>query len=70
MISVCEWEREGCEDREVMSTLKGQGCRRPGCDVVYQERAWSVMQSGESGSSWPLPHSPDCSEGPAGESWF
>ena len=36
----------------------------------YQESAWSVMQSGESGSSWPLPHSPDCSEGPARESWF
>ena len=46
MISRCEWEREGCDNWEVMSGLKGQGRCWFGCDVVYQGESWSMMQSG------------------------
>lgn len=46
MISRRGWEWEGCDNWEVMTGLKGQGRCRLGSDVVSQQRAWGLMQSG------------------------
>lgn len=50
MISRCDWEWEGCDNREALSALKGQGRCWFGCDVVYQDRAGA----GHSLAEWQL----------------